>query len=118
MHKSGGPKISNLEIKSIVKKDNLLNLISSRKIFKYNFYDRDHPRRQTKEIIKTAYDKIGQTEYSLGTDNCQQFCFLCRNGINKSPEVNYNLIIKKFNLLIQNYKRLVKRLISVKMLLI
>ena len=90
VHKSGEPNLTNLEIKSIVKKENLINSICSRKIYKYNYYDDVEPKRPTNEIISAAYDRIGETEYSLECNNCQHFCFMCRNGKAKSPEVKFS----------------------------
>jgi hypothetical protein len=75
-----------------------LNSICSRKIYKYNYYDDVEPKRPTNEIISTAYDRIGETEYSLECNNCQQFCFMCRNGIAKSPEVKFSFFFCCFKI--------------------
>jgi len=107
VHKSGEPNLANLEIKSIVKKENLMNMISWRKIYKFNFFDKDYPIRPTNEIVKTAYEKIGDTKYSLECDNCQHFCFICRNGIAKSPEVNFKKSQIFTKLILKLYYRLI-----------
>ena len=89
-HKSGEPNLSNIKSvfikKSIVKKDNLMDVIKCRKIKKFNFYD-EKGKRPIKEIIETASSRLGDTQYNILADNCQHFCFQCRNNIEESPEV-------------------------------
>jgi hypothetical protein len=38
-------------------------------------------------IIEEATKRLGETTYNLINDNCQNFCFLCRYGESRSPEV-------------------------------
>ena len=59
---------------------NVVELIKKYLIF--NFY-----LRSNQEILKSAEERLGETEYNILFDNCQHFCFYCRYGIGKSPEV-------------------------------
>jgi len=65
-----------------------MDVLKCRKIYKFNFYD-DKGKRPTREIIQTAQERIGETQYNLLVDNCQHFCFKCRNNVEESPEVIY-----------------------------
>lgn len=86
---SSGCSVCGLTIdKAVIKNSDFFDVAKDCKAYKNNSKDVKFEVKPVQDIIQYAKSKEGNTNYNVFWQNCEHFVSMCRNGVERSDQVN------------------------------